>query len=326
MGAVSGLLGVAGGAGGTGFAGPQAANVLNPTTVAQANTSYDQNQASLQSQQQLLQAIQGQNGLQNQSNVYNQLQGVANGTGPNPAQIMLNQATGANVANQAALMAGQRGASQNAGLIARQAAQQGANIQQQAVGQGASMQAQQSLNAIGAAGNLATQQAGQQIGQTNTNVGAQQSEQQNLLNSIAQQNNSNVGMQSNVNSANASLASSAMGNTGKLIGGGLSALGPAAAAAAEGGIITKGGVSGPRSQYGKMLACGGNVGSSLKDGGHVPGKPAVGGAKNSYKNDTVKALLSPGEIVLPRSVTQSNDPMGAAAKFVQAVMAKRGNK
>lgn len=58
----------------------------------------------------------------------------------------------------------------------------------------------------------------------------------------------------------------------------------------------------------------------------VPGKPKVGGAKNSYANDNVKALLSPGEIVLPRSVTQSKDPVNNAAKFVQAVMAKQGLK
>lgn len=77
-----------------------------------------------------------------------QLRGIANGTGPNPAQAMLNQATGQNVANQAALMAGQRGAGANVGLIARQAGQQGAGIQQNAAGQGATMQAQQQLNAI----------------------------------------------------------------------------------------------------------------------------------------------------------------------------------
>lgn len=79
----------------------------------------------------------------------NQLQNIAAGRGPNPAQAMLAQQTGQNVANQAALMAGQRGAGANVGLLARQAAQQGAATQQQAVGQGATMQAQQSLGALG---------------------------------------------------------------------------------------------------------------------------------------------------------------------------------
>jgi hypothetical protein len=86
-----------------------------------------------------------------------QYQNLASGVGPNPAQSMLNQQTGQNVANQAALMAGQRGASANVGLMARQAAQQGAATQQQAVGQGATMQAQQQI--AGLAGLSAQQQA-----------------------------------------------------------------------------------------------------------------------------------------------------------------------
>ncbi len=55
----------------------------------------------------------------------------------------------------------------------------------------------------------------------------------------------------------------------------------------------------------------------------VPGKAKVKGANDSYANDTVDAKLSPGEIVLPRSVTMSADPVGNAAKFVQAIMAKQ---
>lgn len=122
----------------------------------------------------------GTQGVQNQqtaaaglgSNI-SQLQGIANGTGPNPAQAMLNQQTGINVANQAALMASQRGASANPALLARQAAQQGAATQQQAAGQGATLQAQQSLGAIGqmtgANQTLAGVGAGQ-VGQAQTGI------------------------------------------------------------------------------------------------------------------------------------------------------------
>lgn len=110
--------------------------------------------------------IQGlQNVLAAQQGTAGQLQGIANGTGPNPAQAALNQATGQNIANQAALMAGQRGAGSNVGLMARQAAQQGAGIQQQAVGQGATMQAQQEMNALG---QLTAQQ--QAMGATNQGI------------------------------------------------------------------------------------------------------------------------------------------------------------
>jgi len=46
-----------------------------------------------------------------------------------------------------------------------------------------------------------------------------------------------------------------------------------------------------------------------------PAKPKVGGAKNSYANDTVKKNLDEGGLVLPRSVTQSKNPHWAAMKF-----------
>lgn len=77
----------------------------------------------------------------------------------------------------------------------------------------------------------------------------------------------------------------------------------------------------------KTFATGGSVGghpslgAALRAGGSVPGKAAVRG--DSYSNDTVPAVLSPGEIVLPRSVTQSKDPAKHAAAFVAAIK-KRG--
>lgn len=354
MGAVGGLLGMGGGAGGTSF------NIQSPVSTQQANTAYQGVQNSMGDQQSLLKALQAQNGIQNQSDVYGQLQGVVNGTGPNPAQAMLNQATGANVANQAALMAGQRGAAANPALMARQAAQQGAGIQQQAVGQGASLQAQQSLNALGQAGAMAGQQANQQIGQTNQNVASQQGEQQNLLNSIAGQN-----------SANASLAAAqmkgqqgALGGLGAAAGVGLGLLsgglfsGGAAAAAAPGvqaggsyldagSLAANGGQIGPRSRIG-MMARGGKVDivtspgeivlspqavSQVRNGADpmhvgkkVPGKAAVGGAVNSYSNDTVPTKAASGSIVVPRSATQSKNPDRASKQFVDATLAKRKKK
>lgn len=375
MGAIGGLLGLNGGINGTGQ------NITNPVTAGQLATGYNTAQNAQQSQQALLNALQGQNGIQNQSQVYNQLQGVANGTGPNPAQAMLNQATGQNVANQAALMAVQRGAGANVGLIARQAGQQGANLQQQAVGQGATMQATNALNAINSAGNLATNQVGNQIGATTANTQAAQSEQ-GLL------NNTNAG----VNAISGQLANTSMQGQQGLIGGALGGAG-AALGLAEGGQVQKyadGGQAGPQSSIGNFLsgwaggaqqaapmmggssgsqslqngmqslgagignalskpstpmtdtgftmpqmgaqfanaapalglAKGGNVGSKLKSGGGVPGKPKVAG--NSYKNDTVKAMLSPGEVVIPNSIMQSKDPVRGAAQFVSSVLAKKG--
>jgi hypothetical protein len=140
-------------------------------------------------------------GLQNNAN---QLQGIANGTGPNPAQAMLNQQTGVNVQNQAALMASQRGAGANPALLARQAAQQGAATQQQAVGQGATLQSQQQLNAINAGVGANTALAGVgagQVGQSQTGI-----------NSLASQGATATGQQQGQNAQNAGIAQNQVSN------------------------------------------------------------------------------------------------------------------
>lgn len=73
-----------------------------------------------------------------------------------------------------------------------------------------------------------------------------------------------------------------------------------------------------------QFAKGGKATKNMKTGGHVPGKPKVSGAVDSYSNDTVKAVLSPGEIVIPRSITQKPNAAELAAKFVAATKAKKG--
>lgn len=478
------------------------ANVLAPNTVAQANEQYGNVNNGLANQAGFLQAVQAQNGLGNQSSVFNQLQGVANGTGPNPAQAQLAQATAANTANQASLMAGQRGSSANPALIARQAAMQGAQNQQNAAGQAATMQANQSLNALSSMGNLATSQANQQAGATNAYSQAAQGAQSNVLGGIAAQNNANVGMTSNQNSSNAGISQVAAKQQGDLIGNLTGGVG-AAFGLAQGGMVPQkmeaGGVAvgtpppqaakGPKSRIGQyfsqmnspqaqkadnsggaqagqaigkglgmglkslfgastpspqahtmgsdasdyqmlsnageqggnsldytnlpdqqpsliastggnppdvgaidamqppppaldngpmsmgdnlgmtapmmeadggmiqqivkmapmiatmMAAKGGKVPALLspgervlspdkakavvegkadpiKDGKKVPGKPKVDGDKNSYANDTVPASMTPGAIVLPRSITQGKNPGHEAKKFVEAIMAK----
>lgn len=242
MGAVGGMLGLNGGMGGTGF------NAPSGTNSGQIQTAYQGNQNNMAQQQSLLDALKSQNGLQNQSNVYNQLQGVVSGQGPNPAQAMLNQSTGANVANQAALMAGQRGAGNNVGLMARQAGQTGANLQQQAAGQGASMQAQQSLGALGQAGNMAGSMAANQIGQTNANTQSGQNEQSILQNA----NNANNNIQGQL--ANTSMQGG-QGLLGGLMGGASGVLG--GLFGAEGGMVphyAEGGAAfSPQSMFAQTL-------------------------------------------------------------------------
>lgn len=413
MGFVGSLLGMQ--SGNTGGAGLNyqagSAPLLNPTTTQQATNAYGQAQSGLSQQQSFINAVNAQNGLANQQALVGQLQTAANGGGPNPALAQLAQSTGQNVNNQAALMAGQRGAGANAGLIARQAAMQGANTQQQAAGQAATMAAQQQIAARQQLQGLVGQQVGQQAGAIQGYNQAAQSEQQNLLGSIGAQNNANVANQASQNSANAGIAQQAaasqagglggllngagvglggllgsgggaaagtISGAGSIAGGGGAMTGGATSGAstlnpsafATGGMIkyTDGGaVNGPQSNVGQFLyasapsnadsspvpqapastsapaSSGGGLASlaplaiaALAKGGQVngeqlaaqgkmvPGKAKVKG--NSYANDTVDAKLSPGEIVIPRSITQSADPVGGAAKFVQAVMAKHNMK
>ena len=74
-----------------------------------------------------------------------------------------------------------------------------------------------------------------------------------------------------------------------------------------------------------LAAQGGNVGSKLKAGGSVPGKAKVAG--NSYSNDKVKALLSPGEGVIDRETMADKGPVGHAARTLMAIVeAKKRTK
>lgn len=226
-----------GGSGGGYSAG--GANTISPVDINQANEWYNNVQNQYKQQQDFTNALAGQNGIQNQSNVFNQQQQLANqlqgqtmGQGPNPAQAALAQNTAANTANQAALMAGQRGTGANAGLIARQAAQQGAANQQASVGQAATLQAQQQLAAqqqLQQQQNMMAGLSGAQVGQlqqAHQNLGQYaMNEQQQLLNAIAAQNNAAIGMQSNINNVNAGIQGGNQAQQAGIFGGLMSSVG-----------------------------------------------------------------------------------------------------
>lgn len=65
-----------------------------------------------------------------------------------------------------------------------------------------------------------------------------------------------------------------------------------------------------------------NTAGLKSEGGDVPGKAPISG--DSPKNDIVPTMLSPGELVLPRTVMNSEDPERAAADFVAKELAKKG--
>lgn len=428
-------------------ANQQSAPIQNIATPDQANQAFGNTQQGLAQQQAFTQALMGQNGIGNQASVFgqqqalaNQLQDQANGQGPNPALAQLNQTTSQNIAGQNALMAGQRGASSNAGLIARQAAMQGGNLQQQAVGQAATLGAQQQIAAQNALmgqqanmANLSTQQIGQQQNALQAYNQGAQNQQSNLLGGINAQNQINAGIQAQNAKNNAKFAGMALGSAGSLLsaasggevrkdpytnfgslatpnqslppidtkgfkpfadggavqtpngpqsfagqylrssigsgsytpdtssgyedkdlnkssqgiidkfkgmGGGAPAIGQTVGAGAgagasagmEAGLGAGAATGAEAASLGSMVAEAAPMVAVLNKGGGafanrkepVPGKPKKKG--DNLENDTVKALLSPGEIVLPRSVTQSNDPINNAAKFVAAIMAKKGRR
>lgn len=283
-------------------------------TPQQAEDQYQSLRSAQGQQQALVDAMRAQGGIQNQSNVFQQQQQLAQqlqqqtlGQGPNPAQAMLAQQTGQNVQQQAALMAGQRGASQNAGLMARQAAQQGGQMQQQATGQAATMQANQQLAAQqqlqqqqAAMAGLAGQQVGQQqqaVGQLG-NFGLQGYNA--VTGNINQQNQLNAGIAQNNADLNGAIMGGLIKGGAAAMTGGMSEAGPAVAGAAGGG----GGIGAPQRPM------------VFASGGKIPGQAPVAG--DSPQNDIVHAKLSPGELVIPRSVVEGGPK--AILAFAQQVL------
>jgi hypothetical protein len=181
-------------------AGNPQGNAINPTNEAQIGAAYLGSNDALYKQLSLLASLQKQQGIQNQSDVYNQLRGMATGSGPNPAQAQYMQNANQLAAQTAGLIGSQKGMSP--ALQARLIAQQGANAGQNAAGQAATMQAQQQMGAINAMGNMANTQATNEIGQTNAIAGSQMAEQGQLLNALGNYNSANAGILENVNNTN----------------------------------------------------------------------------------------------------------------------------
>jgi hypothetical protein len=204
----------------------QVEQLQNPNvTPGQLGHAGDMANSAIAQQQAFANAVSQQNGLGNQNSAFQGYQNLANGTGANPAQAQLAQATSANVANQAAMAAGQRGASQNVGMMARGAANQGANIQQQAAGQAATMGAQQQLSGLQGMSGIANAQVGQQQGAIQGLNSAAQGEQANLYGAQGAYNNAMGSIMGSQNTANASIQLQNDKNKSGMFGGLLSGAG-----------------------------------------------------------------------------------------------------
>lgn len=236
--------------------------------------------------------------LSNQKQIYGEQQGLAQalqaqmaGQGPNPAQLQYQQNVQSNLANAQGLIASQRGL--NPALAARMGANRAAAASQQSALQSAIMQQQQQLNATGELGGLYGQM---QQG----NLGQQQLYNQAQLGA--------EGINAGVSSQNART------NAG-LFGGLMSAAGGAATMGMMGGA---GGGGGGAGMMGNQAGGGGGL-TYASEGGKINGVAKVDG--DSQKNDTVPAMLSPGEIVIPRS--HSHDPE-KAKDFIDHLLKSEG--
>ena len=366
------------------------APIQQGTNVDQLNNAYTGVQQGLGNVGNLVGTVQPgvAQGANSQNLLTNQLTAQTLGGGPNPAQAALNNNTGNNIKNAAAIAAGVRGAGTNAGLIASNAANTAANTQQQAVGQGALLQQQQQLNAQNQLQHLAESQVNQGTNAIQLQNQAQQNAQNILQGANTAANNALVSGQQNINTTNAQTAGNNASNNQSLLSGVGGAIGDIGGFIgglfAEGGKVpqhitdmrdiyhphlapggmvwqnstpvssninggtaynsyapmmsqhqSSGGADLPvsgvssdsftmpeiGSQFASVtpapsLAEGGNVGSKLKDGGKVPGKPKVG--HDDYRNDTVDAKLSPGEVVIPLDVMHDAGKLGKMARFVAA--------
>ena len=299
----------------------------------------------------------------NQGQLAQMLMAQAQGQGPNPAQQMLNQQTNQNNQQNAGLIASQKGI--NPAQAARFAAQNAASSNQSAAGQGALMGAQQQLAAQSSLGSVYGQMGNQNLQNQQINTQAVTAGNQANAAASAQNAAANQGTASgflgSTGSAGMKLAGFAHGGMIPMYADGGQAPAPASTGMsfdtgasnkiaqmlmAQAGVpVYASGVNfgnhpaaaapAPKptappqqiwlapSQFGARPAAPQQM-PMFAQGAIVPGTANKAG--NSYANDTVPAMLSPGEVVLPRSVTESDDAPELAKEFVQHIKRMNAKK
>lgn len=219
------------------------------------------------------------------------------GLGPNPAQTQYQMNQQANIANAQGLIASQRGL--NPALAARMGANIAAASNQKAALGSALLQQNQQLQATQNLGSLYGQMQAGNLDQQQLYTNAEAA-RQGINQKVASQNAQ----------TNAQLASGIMQGVGSGFAMGASALGKSSGG--SGGTAMAGGPMDAGSPYsGSMYA---------SEGGKVPGKAKVSG--DSSANDTVHAMLSPDEIVIPRS--KAKDPE-KAKEFIDHLLKSKSD-
>lgn len=103
-------------------------------------------------------------------------------------------------------------------------------------------------------------------------------------------------------------------------GGGIAALGGDAGAGGLAGMLGGGAAA---AEGGSLIGELAPLIALAAHGGKIPGRAPVKG--DSSENDTVPAVLSPGEVVLPRTVTNAKDAGNKAKEFVDSIQRKQEN-
>ena len=225
----------------------------------------------------------------------------AQGKGPSLAQEQFAQALAKFQEQQAASISSQKGI--NPALAARLIGEQGASYGQQAAAGSGQLRAQEILGARGQLAEALSAQRGQDL--------AQQNSQTQRLATLGQLESGQSGLDVRqglgVQDINANIEARNSAMRERFNNAGIKAWSDSSQQFMKG--------------MGMMMAEGGRVGD-FTDGGEVPGEPKVGG--DSEKNDVVLAMLSPDEIVLPRTVAM--DESGESAKSFVQELAKSSSK
>lgn len=312
----TGVLGtIAGGLGLNNQFQANSANIQAGTNAGQLGSAYAGNQSALGNQQNLVSSLspQVQGAVGNQNSLANQYLAMSRGQGPNPAQAELAQATNQNVNQQAALMAGQRGASSNVGLAARQIAQQGANTQQQSAGQAATLEAQQQIAAQNNLANLTNNQISQ-AGQAATGLtSGQQNEQGILQNANTSYNNAAVGQQSNINSVDAQTSAANQNMGSNLLGGLTGGLSSVSSIFAKGGEVKPHHV-----QLAEMNAVSLSHAKKFDEGGTVA--PDLGSLQSNATTAS-NLTIPPTEALPTNQKSSSGGGIGGAIKGIAGIAA-----
>lgn len=211
----------------------------------------------------------------------------ARGEGSSLAEQQLQRTTQSQAAQIAAQLGAQRGVSP--AMAARQAAMSGAAMQQQAAGQGAMLRSQEQQQAQAILSQHLAGQRQQDLGMYA--AGVQGLGQQNALGVQAYQ---------------AAMADQAARDRAAI---------DAETTREQAWFKLWGDIAGGLTQGAGAAGMGLALGAW--DGGEIPGRALRAG--DHPDNDTVPALLSPGEVVLPRSVAQHPNAPQKAKSFVEAL-------